>query len=58
VNLLHVDSSILGPNSVSRALSAQIVARLQAANPGLTIVRRDLAETPIPHLSGSTLAAA
>lgn len=58
MNLLHVDSSILGPNSVSRALSAQIVARLQAANPGLTIVRRDLAETPIPHLSGSTLAAA
>jgi FMN-dependent NADH-azoreductase len=58
VNLLHIDSSILGPNSVSRALSAQIVAKLQAEIPGLTIVRRDLAETPIPHLSGSYLAAA
>ncbi|HTJ03627.1 MAG TPA: NAD(P)H-dependent oxidoreductase, partial [Methylovirgula sp.] len=57
-NLLHVDSSILGGNSVSRSLSASIVARLKASDPGLTVTYRDLAAEPIPHLSGAYLAAA
>ena len=55
MNLLHIDSSILGPNSVSRQLSADIVARIAAANPGAAIVRRDLAADPLPHLSGAHL---
>lgn len=58
MNLLHIDSSILGPNSVSRKLSADIVARLTAATPDLAVTYRDLAQTPIPHLSGTYLAAA
>ena len=58
MNLLHIDSSILGPNSVSRTLSAQIVAKLVAAYPETVVVYRDLAETPVPHLSGAYLAAA
>ena len=58
MNLLHIDSSILGPNSVSRTLSAQIVAKLTAALPGMAVVHRDLAETPVPHLSSAYLAAA
>ena len=57
MNLLHIDASILGPNSASRALSAAVVARLTAADPSLTVTRRDLAADPIPHLSGAHLAA-
>jgi FMN-dependent NADH-azoreductase len=57
-NLLHVDSSILGGNSVSRSLSADVVARLKASDPSLTVTYRDLAAEPIPHLSGAYLAAA
>ena len=55
--LLHLDSSILGGNSVSRGLSASIVAQLQKADPSLEVIYRDLAASPIPHLSGSLLAA-
>jgi FMN-dependent NADH-azoreductase len=35
MKLLHIDSSILGAGSVSRTLSAAIVAAQQAQNPGL-----------------------
>jgi FMN-dependent NADH-azoreductase len=52
---LHIDSSILGANSVSRAISAAVVARLTAAHPGLEVQYRDLAATPLTHLSGAYL---
>jgi FMN-dependent NADH-azoreductase len=58
MKLLHIDASILGDNSVSRAASAAAVARLKAEIPGLEIVRRDLAAAPLAHLSGAHLAAA
>lgn len=58
MKLLHVDSSILGPGSVSRHLSASIVTQQQALHPGIEIVRRDLATDPVDHLSGLHLAAA
>ncbi|KQU35241.1 FMN-dependent NADH-azoreductase [Methylobacterium sp. Leaf94] len=56
MKLLHVDGSILGDHSVSRAVSAAIVTHLTAATPGLDVTYRDLAATPIPHLSGAYLA--
>ena len=58
MNLLHVDSSILGEHSASRTLSAGIVAARKAADPGLRVTYRDLAATPLPHLSGGSLAKA
>ena len=58
MTLLHVDSSILGGNSVSRKLSADVVAKLGAAASAATVVYRDLDATPVPHLSGSYLLAA
>lgn len=58
MNILHLDSSILGAHSVSRALSADIVAKLKAATPEATVAYRDLAADPIAHLSGAYLAAA
>ncbi|KQO74200.1 NAD(P)H-dependent oxidoreductase [Methylobacterium sp. Leaf88] len=56
MKLLHVDGSILGDHSVSRAVSAAIVTHLTAGTPGLDVTYRDLAATPIPHLSGAYLA--
>ena len=56
MKLLHLDGSILGAHSVSRIVSAAIVDRLRADMPGLDVSYRDLAATPLPHLSGATLA--
>jgi FMN-dependent NADH-azoreductase len=58
MKLLHIDSSVLGPHSVSRQVSAAIVDRLRQATPGLDIAYRDLTSTPLAHLSGPYLAAA
>jgi FMN-dependent NADH-azoreductase len=58
MNLLHIDASVLGDHSVSRQVSAAVVARLRAANPDLTVTYRDLAAAPLAHLSGLHLAAA
>jgi len=58
MKLLHIDSSVLGPHSVSRQVSAAIVDRLRKTTPGLDIVYRDLTSTPLAHLSGPHLAAA
>ncbi|GJE59405.1 FMN-dependent NADH-azoreductase [Methylobacterium trifolii] len=54
--ILHIDSSILGAHSVSRGLTAEIVARLQALHPGAEVIRRDLAADPTLHLSDAHLA--
>ncbi|CAE6700836.1 FMN-dependent NADH-azoreductase [Paraburkholderia domus] len=58
MKLLRVDPSILGQGSVSRDLSAEVVATFRAGHPDLTIARLDLAATPIGHLTAAHLAAA
>ena len=57
MQLLHLDSSVLGAASVSRQLSAQMVARQQALHAGVRVVVRDLAADPALHLSGAHMAA-
>ncbi len=49
MKLLHIDSSALGTNSVSRGLSAAIVDAWKRREPGLEVVYRDLAAEPLPH---------
>ncbi len=56
MQLLHIDSSILGGNSVSRAISAAVVARMQVLHPDLTAHTRDLGAEPVPYLTGAYLA--
>ena len=51
MNILHLDSSILGAQSVSRKISAAIVARLTNLNRDAHVVYRDLVANPIPHLT-------
>jgi FMN-dependent NADH-azoreductase len=56
MKLLHLDSSILGENSVSRAVSAAVVEQLKAAHPDLDVIRRDLVAEPLDHLTPAALA--
>jgi FMN-dependent NADH-azoreductase len=56
MTILHIDSSILGPYSVSRALSAQIVDTQRRRYPTSKVIYRDLATDPTLHLSGAHLA--
>lgn len=58
MKLLHIDSSILGDNSASRQLSAELVAAWVAAEPGVQVTYRDLAADAISHLSSASLVAA
>jgi FMN-dependent NADH-azoreductase len=51
MKLLHIDSSVLGDNSASRHLTAAIVARMRAEQPGLEVTRRDLAAQTLPHFT-------
>lgn len=53
MTLLHVDSSILNEQSVSRQLTAAIVKHLSAARPDARIIHTDLAADPINHLSSA-----
>jgi FMN-dependent NADH-azoreductase len=56
MKLLHVDSSILGEHSASRAVTGAIVARWAAAVPDLEVTHLDLAADTMPHLTGRSLA--
>ena len=51
MTILHIDSSISGENSASRAVSRSIVDRLRAQTPEAEIVVRDLVSDPLPHLT-------
>jgi len=57
MQLLHIDSSVLGSHSASRALSAEIVAKQVALHPGIHVTHRDLAADAALHLSSAHLAA-
>jgi FMN-dependent NADH-azoreductase len=58
MQLLHVDSSILGANSASRQLTADVVEAERRRVPELEVVYRDLAAEPLGHISGGHLGAA
>ncbi|GEP08264.1 FMN-dependent NADH-azoreductase [Methylobacterium gnaphalii] len=57
MKLLHIDSSILGAGSVSRELSALVVARLTKGGQA-EVIYRDLAIDDLPHLLPATLPSA
>ncbi|MFT3703878.1 MAG: NAD(P)H-dependent oxidoreductase [Agriterribacter sp.] len=49
-NILSIQSSINGVQSVSRLLSQQIIDQIQTVHPGSNVKERDLNTTPAPHL--------
>jgi FMN-dependent NADH-azoreductase len=57
MQLLHIDSSVLGTHSTSRALSAEIVAKQVSLHPGIQVWYRDLAADAALHLSQAHLTA-
>ncbi|MFI9360177.1 FMN-dependent NADH-azoreductase [Kitasatospora sp. NPDC053057] len=55
--LLHIDSSALTDGSVSREVTAAFRAAWEAEHPGGTVIHRDLAADPIPHLEAAGITA-
>lgn len=55
MKLLHIDSSVLGSPSVSRQLTAQIVAKWRVSHPGTSVDYLDLATNAPSHLSIESL---
>lgn len=58
MNILHLDSSILGDASASRQLTRAVATAVLAAEPESTLLYRDLAADELEHFSGASLAAA
>ncbi|WP_334007125.1 FMN-dependent NADH-azoreductase [Burkholderia cepacia] len=52
MNILHLDSSMLGNSSITRELSAAVVAGLRAQHPSAHVTYRDLVHDEIRHLTG------
>jgi FMN-dependent NADH-azoreductase len=51
VTILHIDSSITGEASASRAISRTILDRLLVQDPQASVITRDLVADPLPHLT-------
>ncbi|MBV9528444.1 NAD(P)H-dependent oxidoreductase [Sphingomonas sp.] len=51
MTILHIDSSITGEQSASRAISKAVVDQLHGAAPDAQVVHRDLVAEPLPHLT-------
>jgi FMN-dependent NADH-azoreductase len=58
MNILHIDSSILGEHSVSRKLSSAVVNRLTSLVPEARVIYRDVGSKPLPQFSGAIAMAA
>lgn len=57
MQILQIIASARGAESFSTKLSQGIIDKLQAAHPGSTVVVRDLAQAPFPHLEEAHLQA-
>ena len=57
MKILHIDSATTGAKSVSRELSAAIMAHLEAKYPEAEVTRLDLGVNPIPHLDHASTGA-
>jgi FMN-dependent NADH-azoreductase len=55
--LLYINSSVRKEGSISRQVTREFIEQWQAAHPGDHVIERDLAASPIPHLTEETLGA-
>ncbi len=55
--LLQLNSSIFSTEGQSSQLANQFVAAWQAKHPKATVIVRDFAKEPLPHLDGQRVAA-
>ncbi|HAT31163.1 MAG TPA: FMN-dependent NADH-azoreductase [Janthinobacterium sp.] len=56
-NVLYINTSVRNNGSLSRQLSGEFIAKWKAAQPADSIVERDLAAAPVPHLSEAMMGA-
>ncbi|MCM2427315.1 FMN-dependent NADH-azoreductase [Streptomyces sp. RKAG337] len=56
--LLHIDSSAFHEGSVSREVAATFRKEWEAQHPDGTVIYRDLAADPLPHLTADAITAA
>jgi len=57
LKVLHIDSSVLGDNSFSRTISADVMQKLKTSHPEASVIYRDFGAEPVPHLTATTMAA-
>jgi len=57
MNILHITSSSRGSASYSNRVADQVIAELASRNPGATIVTRNVAADPLPHIDDDFVAA-
>ncbi|MBK8162301.1 MAG: FMN-dependent NADH-azoreductase [Gammaproteobacteria bacterium] len=57
MKLLHIDSSILGTQSVTRQLGQELVDQWRLRHPGIEVTHRDLAVSAPGHLTAEALSA-
>ena len=56
-NVLHIDSSVRSTGSLTRQLGGEFIAKLKATDAATTVVTRDLAASPVPHLTEQMMGA-
>lgn len=56
--LLHIDSSAFHDSSVSREVTATFRKEWESQHPGGTVIYRDLAKDPLPHLTADGIVGA
>jgi FMN-dependent NADH-azoreductase len=57
MNVLYLTSSPRGVDSYSSRVAGELIADIRRDNPGATIVERDLATDPLPHIDSDFVAA-
>lgn len=57
MQILRIDSAVTGANSVSRELTQAIADHFVAANPGASLIQRDLEKNPLAHIDSVTTGA-
>ncbi len=53
--ILHIQSSSNLHTSVTRQIGPQVVEKLRTLHPGATVIKKDLARSPLPHLTPAFL---
>ncbi len=56
-NILHINSSVRNQGSISRQVTGEFIDQWKAAHPADQVVERDLASSPVPHLTEQMLGA-
>src|SRR5437764_12846878 len=57
MNILYLTSSARGSASYSNRVATQVLDELRARNPGASVITRDLARDPLPHIGDDFVAA-